>query len=460
MKEFAQAIGDFFWTVFVFFGYMILWIFATILLIAFIFVMLGLPTDPMPEYLPIVSIFLSILLSSYFSKKAYEKRMSTRDNDSDNLEEISPPKLKPSDFEILQVKSLMGQLQESVEIVNTTTSPKTFWGRLNFSLDVLLELQKYEHLNLFYNSTPTADYNKILNNLEATVNDFIDRVIIAQSDKNEMLETQYEQDKRMEKCLSNLWNSFYESNDYWRGNNMFPHYDGKLYVDKNFERVEDMLNDVQQKVIRNSVSKKTLKSPPAKTQVKKGSTSAKPKMTPQEKELFLVQHVTTDDMREVPNLPFEVNCDVKKYIREGVHPFAYMNVVGENIDFVKSELNKINSYIERDSIKYKKIPKNARIPIQEIVFNSSDLHAYTKFICTPKTPTGKFAKYPFKIAFFTDMNRFNNERYSTHGEIVYNQAGTIASANIYCWRPSGGFFIYYKTIDGKLVLSGAEKAGI
>ena len=208
---------------------------------------------------------------------------------------------------------------------------------------------------------------------------------------------------------------------------------------------------------------KKIKTPTAitTTEAKKKRTSAStPKMTPQEKELFLVQHVTTDDMRDVPNLPFDLNCDVKKYIREGNHPFAYMDVIGKNIDFVKSELNKINSYIDKDSTKYKKIPPNARIPIREIVFHSSDLHSYSKFICTPKTPTGKIAKYPFKIYFCTDMNRFNSERYSTHGEIVYNQAGTIASANVYCWRPSGGFFIYYKTIDGKLVLSSAEKSGI
>lgn len=208
---------------------------------------------------------------------------------------------------------------------------------------------------------------------------------------------------------------------------------------------------------------KKKKAPTATTtaEAKKKRTSAPiQKMTPQEKELFLVQHVTTDDMRDVPNLPFDVNCDVKKYIREGNHPFAYMDVLGKNIEFIKSELNKINTYIDKDSAKYKKIPKNARIPIQEIIFNSSDIQSYTKFICTPKTLTGKIAKYPFKIYFCTDMNRFNNECYSTHGEVVYNQEGTIASANVYCWRPSGGFFIYYKTIDSKLVLSGAEKAGI
>ena len=150
-----------------------------------------------------------------------------------------------SEIELVQAEILMKQLQESSEIINTTTSPKTFFGRLNFSLDLLLELQKYEKYGIFTNSTPTKDYETILGNLEATVNDFIDRVIVSQSDKNDTLKSQQDNDRQMKKCIENLWHSFYEANDYWCGNNMYPHYNGKLYVDSNFQRIEDMLHDLE-----------------------------------------------------------------------------------------------------------------------------------------------------------------------------------------------------------------------
>ena len=157
----------------------------------------------------------------------------------------------PTRFEIMQAENLMRQLQESVDFINSTTSPRTFWGRLNFALDILLELKKYEKYGLFKESTPTKDYNKILDNLESIVNAFIDRVIVAQSDKNELLNNQREKDKRMLKCVKNLWNSFYEANDYWQGNNTFPHYTGKLYSESNFKRIDDILNDLELKSIYN-----------------------------------------------------------------------------------------------------------------------------------------------------------------------------------------------------------------
>ena len=57
-------------------------------------------------------------------------------------------KIVPSQTEVTQAQMLMNQLIESVELVNTTTSPSTFFGRLNFSLDLLLELKKYEKYSI------------------------------------------------------------------------------------------------------------------------------------------------------------------------------------------------------------------------------------------------------------------------------------------------------------------------
>lgn len=359
-------------------------------------------------------------------------------------------KIVPSQTEVTQAQMLMNQLIESVELVNTTTSPSTFLGRLNFSLDLLLELKKYEKYSIFTNSNPTNDYNKILNNLEATVNDFIDRVIIAQSEKNDALESQHEKNKKMEKCVERLWNSFYEANDYWRGNGAYPHYTGRLFTDSNLGRVEDIMQDLQQKVIQEELRKK---SSLREKQEQANEVGHKGKMTDRDKKLYLVQHTYTEDMREVPNLPFKINCEVKRFIKENCHPFAYMDVIAENIVFVKDELCRVNTLIRRDCSKNSCIPCDLEIPIDEIVFDEKiDVNDRSKIICAPKTLSGKIAKYPYSVKFNTDMKRFYKESHSTHGELAYNQKGEIYSANIYFWRQHRGFFFYYKSIDGVLSL--------
>ena len=151
-------------------------------------------------------------------------------------------------FEIDRVEGLMKQLGESVAHINQTTVTETFFKRLHFSLDLLLELQKYEKYNLFKNSTPTQDYEKIINNLEATVNDFIDRSIIAHVEKNEHLKEEKTKDQKLYKHISSMLLDFEESNRFWQGNGMFPHYSGLLYTEANYQRLKDMYDDLFQKV--------------------------------------------------------------------------------------------------------------------------------------------------------------------------------------------------------------------
>lgn len=192
-----------------------------------------------------------------------------------------------------------------------------------------------------------------------------------------------------------------------------------------------------------------------KLSAKKDTAPAKEKISNREKELMLVQRVTIEDMREILNAPFAWNSPIKKHIAERSHPFAYMDIVGVNVDNVKRELQRINDQIAFDEKFYPKVINGARIPLAKIVFKPSLEYGHTKIICTPKTITGKPVKYPFKLFFCTDLSSMNE----THGEIVYDQSGNIASANIYCWRNGSGSLLYYKSVEGKLVLSSGEKAG-
>lgn len=185
-----------------------------------------------------------------------------------------------------------------------------------------------------------------------------------------------------------------------------------------------------------------------------------PEMTAQEKELLLVQKTTISDMEELTSMPFVWNTDVQKFIAPNAHPFAYIDIIGENIQIAKAELEKINSQIAHDSKIYPNIPRNARIPVKDIVFKKSEMYGYTRIMCTPKTLSGKIAKYPIKLFFATDLSKTATGGNTTHGELVYNKDGEVVSATIYCWRRSGGFFFYYKAVDGVLTLQKTESKNI
>lgn len=152
----------------------------------------------------------------------------------------SPPKI--SQAQLQTVQATMAQLQDSVKLVNTTIKPDVFFKRLNFTLDLLLRLQSYEQYNIFNNSTPTQDYNKIINNLEATVDNFIDRALDANKQKIASLKTEKARERNNDNFTSALIAAFDCAHTFWKGDRGFPHYDGPLYTDANYLRVKDLFD--------------------------------------------------------------------------------------------------------------------------------------------------------------------------------------------------------------------------
>ena len=57
------------------------------------------------------------------------------------------PKISP--WQMQQVQVALHQLQDTVNLVNTTTKPDVFFKRLNFALDLLLFLQTFEKYKIF-----------------------------------------------------------------------------------------------------------------------------------------------------------------------------------------------------------------------------------------------------------------------------------------------------------------------
>lgn len=153
---------------------------------------------------------------------------------------VKAPKLTP--MQELEIDCAYRQLESCVISVNSTTNASTFFGRLHFALDILLYLRSFEQYDIFRNSTPTQDYNKILLNLDQTVNDFVQRTMEHERSKLEKMKTEKGKQNAYKRFVTELISDFDGANYFWSGNDMYPHYQGPLFTDKNLEYVEAIWN--------------------------------------------------------------------------------------------------------------------------------------------------------------------------------------------------------------------------
>lgn len=154
---------------------------------------------------------------------------------------------KISSLQLQQVDNLLKQARESAHLVNSTVKPEVFFGRLNFLLDVLLELQKYERYKIFKGSSPSRDYNNLIRDLDKTVDSFISRAIKANNAKIESLKTPAAKERNRSKFLISLSFGFAYSKTFWQGNGMYPHYAGPLFTESNQARIQKMLEEADVK---------------------------------------------------------------------------------------------------------------------------------------------------------------------------------------------------------------------
>ena len=158
---------------------------------------------------------------------------------------------KISQRELQYVQTRLSQLQDSVRLVNSTVKPDVFFKRLHFTLDLLLDLQSYEKYKIFKGTRPSDDYRKIINNLESTVNDFIDRTIASNNDRLSTLKTDKARKKNREEFAVKLISAFDCAHTFWSGNSSqthnYPHYTGPLFTQNNYKRVQAIYNSLDGK---------------------------------------------------------------------------------------------------------------------------------------------------------------------------------------------------------------------
>ena len=148
---------------------------------------------------------------------------------------------KISKVELASVKNMLKQVNDCTKIVNTTTNPETYFGRLNFLFDLLLELRKYEKYRIFTGKSPTQDYNYLIDNLESSVNAFIDRTYEKQKEKMSTLKTDKSKCNSFQKYAQKMRNAFENANEFWQGNSVTSHYTGILYTQNNMLHLNKIL---------------------------------------------------------------------------------------------------------------------------------------------------------------------------------------------------------------------------
>ena len=166
--------------------------------------------------------------SFHYSKPPLYNFESTPSNKTD----VQQNSQSDYSFECTQAQYLLEELNECENIINHTTNPKTFFGRLNFAFDILLELITYEKYG-FFTDKPSDDYNKLLNSLEKEVNDFIDRSYESQILKVCELKTHQGRVNNLKKYFDTMFTAFDCANTFWSGSDIEFHYTGNLFTDGN-----------------------------------------------------------------------------------------------------------------------------------------------------------------------------------------------------------------------------------
>lgn len=158
---------------------------------------------------------------------------------------------KITERETVYVSNRMNQLQDSVNLLNTTVKPDVFFKRLHITLDILLDLKAYEKYGIFKGNTPSNDYNKIIRNMESTVDDFIDRAIADNERKRSSLKTEKAKLSNYEKFVKSMLAAFDSANTFWSGSlsqtRIIPHYRGPLFTQNNYKRVKSLFYDLEHK---------------------------------------------------------------------------------------------------------------------------------------------------------------------------------------------------------------------
>lgn len=150
--------------------------------------------------------------------------------------------LSPKEYEF--INNSVQQIVDTYKILNTTIKPDVFFKRLNFLFDVLMTLQVYEKYGVFTENTPTKRINDINTGLEARVSRFVDRYMAYTHETVSALKTKKGKEEKYADLVIKLISAFDCANTFWLGSKGFPHYTGRLYTENNYQKVQEIYDEM------------------------------------------------------------------------------------------------------------------------------------------------------------------------------------------------------------------------
>ena len=200
--------------------------------------------------------------------------------------------------------------------------------------------------------------------------------------------------------------------------------------------------------------KKIDKQTPVETAMEVYIPAIKGELIDSDKKEVVVNAVTLEDMKQFSQLPFVWNSSIKKVIGPSTKPYAYMDIIDENVDVVVDELEDMNVELLCVHHLSPLIPIILQIPTWDVLIKPQKQGSYSKIICTPHTFTGRISKYPASLYFTTALNVAGAD--TTHGELHYDRSGRVAKAKICFWRSGVGYFVHFQMINEEITVSKIE----
>ncbi|MEG1823091.1 MAG: hypothetical protein RR233_09315, partial [Clostridiales bacterium] len=130
------------------------------------------------------------------------------------------------------------QLQEAIDLTNSTNKADIFFGRLNYSLDICLYMQEFEKYGIYQSPTPSETYKEIIANIETNVDNFLKRSLAKELESLSNVKSENARVKKLVKYFVDVDMAFEKSNKCWGGNGLFPRYEGALFTDNNLQTLK------------------------------------------------------------------------------------------------------------------------------------------------------------------------------------------------------------------------------
>lgn len=397
------------------------------------------------KFITLYNKILNFVKRPYIEENTLNSELLISDMGKAKSITITPTVYNNYDIETSKINLISMKAQQAAKTVYSTVDPCIFFQQLNFLLDLLLYLQQYEKRNLFINPQPSDYYKSIVAQLEKIVDEFINRTLENKKSQLLIIESKNDRYEAYQNFLYSLISAFDKANTFFPRGDPFPHYEGPLYTSANYQRVQtyyDELDEIYDRIFS------------------KDSLHHKQKLSYVDKERIIVKQITTETMLQFPKLPYDLNFPIKKYIKEGAHPFAYIDLNLYNQSIAKKHIFQLEKIIDENRHKIPLLEEKFYINANKTVFiQYDDSHGYTRLMCTPYEVNGKISKYPLNLTF---MTKSDSKKYQFIGYIYYGVDGNIKKADVHIWiedipyAGADGWSFYFSSVDDKLILEQAK----